>query len=175
MTAYASTSAPVAGAPSRPSARRTDRPLAALLLAAAVAALAVATDRLMASWADEHLLATWVAMWAVVFAGSLLLAGTARRAAQRLLTLLDGWARARAAARADARLLVLARHDPRVMADLQAARDRADLTVHTEALAPLGLPEVSRRSAIDPAREWNWEAGAVVDMDGRRRMVPFYV
>lgn len=153
--------------------RRTDRPLAALLLAAAVAALAVATDRLMASWADEHLLATWVALWAVVFAGSLLLAGTARRTAQRVVAGLDRWARARAQARAEARYLLLARHDPRVMADLQAARDRADTAAHSEALAPIGLPEQVAMPAT--AHEWHWNDGVVVELGGQRRVVPFYI
>ncbi len=159
----------------RPATRRTDRPLAALLLAAAVAALAVATDRLMASWADEHLLATWVALWAVVFAGSLLLAGTARRTAQRVVAGLDRWARTRAEARAEARFLLLARHDSRVMADLQAARDRADTASHSEALAPIGLPEHVATPAVIAAQEWSWNGGVVINLGGQRRMVPFYI
>jgi len=76
------------------------RLLAALLFAAAVAALAVATESLMATWADEHVFKAWIALWAVVFAGSLLFAGTARRTAHRVMDLLNGWARERAAERA---------------------------------------------------------------------------
>jgi len=112
-----------------PKARRTEssRPLAALLLAAAVAALAVVADQLIGTWADGHLMAAWVAMWAVVFAGTLLLAGTARRMSQRVMAGLDTWARRRAEARAEARYLALAQADARVMADLQAARDRAEI------------------------------------------------
>lgn len=165
------------GAPKtgHPSTRRTDRPLAALLLAAAVAALAVAAERLMASWADEHLLATWVALWAVVFAGSLLLAGTARRTAQRVIGRLDQWARERAQSRAEARMRLLARHDPRVMADLQAARDRADTSAHTEASIPLGRPERVVAPAGVMSQEWNGHEGVVIEMGGSRRMVPFYI
>lgn len=88
---------------STPLAAGQGRLLAALLLAAAIAALAVAAERLMASWSDEHLLATWLGLWAVVFAGSLLLAGTARRTAQRVIGQLDAWARRRAVARAHVR------------------------------------------------------------------------
>jgi len=58
---------------------RHGRPLAAVLLASAVAALAAGVDRLMVTWADEHLLAVWIALWAVVFAGCLALAGTFQR------------------------------------------------------------------------------------------------
>jgi hypothetical protein len=83
--------------------RESGRLLAALLFAAAVAGLAVATERLMATWADEHLLKTWFAMWSVVFAGSLLFAGTARRMAQRVMDVLNSWARKRAAKHAAAR------------------------------------------------------------------------
>ena len=80
--------------------RESGRLLAALLFAAAVAALAVATERLMATWADEHVFKAWIALWAVVFAGSLLFAGTARRTAHRVMDRLNGWARERAAERA---------------------------------------------------------------------------
>lgn len=83
--------------------RESGRLLAALLFAAAVAALAVATERLMATWADEHMFKAWIALWAVVFAGSLLFAGTARRTAHRVMDRLNGWARQRAAERAEAR------------------------------------------------------------------------
>ena len=85
------------------SQRESGRLLAALLFAAAVAGLAVATERLMSSWADEHVLKTWLALWSVVFAGSLLFAGTARRTAHRVMDRLNGWARKRAAERAEAR------------------------------------------------------------------------
>jgi len=110
-------------------ARRADssRPLAALLLAAAIAALAVVVDQLMQTWADDHLFTAWVAMWSVLFAGTLLLAGTARRLAGRTMRTLDGWAQRRAQARADARFLALARTDRRLMADLQVVRDHADM------------------------------------------------
>lgn len=86
-----------------PPPRESGRLLAALLLAAAVAGLAVATNRLMDTWADEHLLKTWIGLWAVVFAGSLLCAGTARRMAHRIIDTLNAWARRRAAQHAAAR------------------------------------------------------------------------
>lgn len=80
------------------------RGLAALLLAASVAALAVVADQLIETWIDDHLFLAWVAMWAVVFAGSLLLTGTARRMSARAVAKLDQWAAGRAQARAAARL-----------------------------------------------------------------------
>jgi hypothetical protein len=87
--------------------RESGRLLAALLLAASVAALAVATDRLMSTWADEHVLKTWLALWSVVFAGSLLFAGTARRTAHRVMDTLNAWARDRAHKHAAARQAML--------------------------------------------------------------------
>ena len=80
------------------------RGLAALLLAAAVAALAVVADQLVETWLDDHLFLAWVALWAVVFAGSLLLTGTVRRMSARAVARLDRWAARRAQARAAARL-----------------------------------------------------------------------
>jgi hypothetical protein len=109
------------------------RMLAATLLAAAVAALAVVADRLVATWSDGDLLATWLALWGVVFAGSLLLAGTARRVAQRVMAGLDGWAQQRATRRAEARFQRLARADARLMADLAAVRFRETVPAATPA------------------------------------------
>jgi len=145
---------PSVTAPHMPDRRNvSSRLLAALLLAAAIAALAVVVDQLMQTWADEHLFTAWVAMWAVLFAGTLLLAGTARRLAGRVMQALDGWAQPRARARADARFLALARTDRRLMADLQVVRDHA---------APAGaqtapvLAWVADRALLPQHAFWRW-------------------
>ncbi len=145
--------------------RRFDgaRGLAAMLLAAAVAALVVLADQLIDTWADGHLFLGWVALWVVIFAGSALLAGTARRMARSTLTALDSWSRSLAEARAEARLWELAKLDPRLKAELIQARAREALAAepvvpeaandYSQALAPLGLvsdtvvPVVTRRMA----------------------------
>ena len=120
-----------AGSVTAPSGNHWGRMLAATLLAAAVAALAVVADRLVSTWSDGDLMATWLALWGVVFAGSLLLAGTARRVAQSVMAGLDSWAQERAARRAEARFQRLARTDAQRLAEVQANQD---------ALAPLGVP-----------------------------------
>lgn len=120
-----------AGQGTAPRGSHWGRMLAATLLAAAVAALAVVADRLVSTWSDGDLLATWLALWGVVFAGSLLLAGTARRVAQRVMAGLDSWAQERAAERAEARYQRLARTDVQHLAEVQANHD---------ALAPMGAP-----------------------------------
>jgi hypothetical protein len=102
------------------------RGLAATLLAAMVATLILAVDRVMDTWADAHLLAAWVLMWVIGFAALALLAPTARALAARAMAVLDGWSRRTAYRRADERLWDLARRDPRVMADLRAAASRAE-------------------------------------------------
>ncbi len=144
-----------AGASHVQAARRAVAPraLATLLLAAGVAALAVVTDRLIDTWADGHLLAAWVLMWAVVFLGSLMLASPARHAAQRVMAGLNGWALRRAVARAEARTAALAQRDARLQADLSALRQRTQAPddVWTRALSPLG-PEPT--SAAHAVREW---------------------
>ena len=124
------------------------RSLAAMLLAAAVAALVVLADQLIETWVDGHLFLGWVALWVVIFAGSVLFAGTARRMARSTLESLDSWSRSLAEARAEARLWELAKQDPRLKAELIQARARAtDETVEpvvaphdfSQALAPMGL------------------------------------
>lgn len=116
------------------------RGLAAMLLAAVVAALVVVADRLISTWADGHLLLAWVVLWAVIFAGTALFAGAARRLASRAMVALDSWSQSVAAARAEARMWEIAKRDPRVMADLVQARQRDDSTQGFDAaLAPLGI------------------------------------
>jgi hypothetical protein len=140
------------------------RSLAALLLAAAVAALVVLADQLIETWVDGHLFLGWVALWVVIFSGSVLLAGSARRVAARTLAALDDWSRSLAEARAQARLWEMAKLDPRLKAELLQARAReqqaadAALSPTTErdfpaALAPLDMlsdqasPAMVRRMA----------------------------
>lgn len=99
--------------------------LAALLLAAMAAALVVLADQLISTWADEHLLVAWIALWVVAFAALALLASSSRQLAGGLLTrLAERSARVRRE-RADERLWALAQTDNRVMSDLQAAISRA--------------------------------------------------
>jgi hypothetical protein len=145
---------PVTTETGRSRARRFDgaRGLATMLLAAAVAALVVLADQMIGTWADGHLFLGWVALWVVIFAGSALFAGTARRLAQATLCSLDSWSRSLAEARAEARLWDLARTDPRLKAELMQARARdAELAEalnpspavakddYSDALAPMGL------------------------------------
>jgi hypothetical protein len=145
--------------------RRFDgaRGLATMLLAAAVAALVVLADQMIGTWADGHLFLGWVTLWVVIFAGTALLAGTARRAAQATLRSLDSWSRSLAEARAEARLWDLARTDPRLKAELMQARAReAELAEelnpspalaqsdYSEALAPMGLDS----GFAAPLRRW---------------------
>ena len=95
--------------------------LAALLLAAVVAALLVAANQLVDTWSDNHLLAAWIVIWAIGFAALGLLAGTARKLAAGLATGFNAWSQRVARAHADAHFMETARHDPRIMAELQAA------------------------------------------------------
>lgn len=135
-------SAPAATAwPSRPLMSRPGaRSLSVLFLAALVAALVIVADRFISTWADKHLFLGWVVLWVVVFGGMALFAGTARLLAARALGGLDGWSRAQARARAEARLWDMARSDPRVMADLVAIRAHAEADDDfSAALAPMGI------------------------------------
>ena len=66
--------------------------LATLLSAAVVAALVVVADRLIDTWADGHLLATWVIMWAVAFAALGFLAPMVKDGARGWLKAYAAWA-----------------------------------------------------------------------------------
>ncbi len=102
------------------------RGLSSMLLAAMVSALLVVADQVVDTWADGHLMAAWVLMWAVGFAALALLAGPSRALVQRGLTAVNTWLVESARARADLRMWAIAQTDHRVMADLDAAKTRKE-------------------------------------------------
>ena len=102
------------------------RTLAAMLLAAIVAAFVVVADQMMDTWADGHLLAAWVALWAVAFAAVGLFAGVSKSLASQMKEALDGWSASMAQRRSDERLWAIAQTDARLMSELQNAMNRSD-------------------------------------------------
>ena len=108
--------------------RSSSKTLANLLLAAGVAALVVGVDQMIDSWAESHVVAAWLALWAVAVLAIVVLRGLTRHLAQNLMTGLDAWSAHVARSRADERLWSMAQSDPRLMSDLQVALDRASET-----------------------------------------------
>ena len=102
------------------------RALAAMLLAAIVSALVVAADALIDAYADGHLLFAWSVLWAVGFASMALFAESARSGARKLLAAMTQGRVRHARRSADNALMAAAQHDPRIMADLRAAMERAN-------------------------------------------------
>ena len=100
--------------------------LASLMLAAGVAGLVVIADQMIDSWAESHVVAAWLALWAVAALAIGALRGVSRALAQNLMTGLDAWSAHVARRRADERLWAMAQTDVRMMRDLQTAMDRAD-------------------------------------------------
>jgi hypothetical protein len=100
--------------------------LSTLLLAAGVAALVVIADQMIDDWAETHVLASWLALWAVAVLAIGALRGVTRLLAQKLMANLDGWSAQVARRRSDQRLWAMAQNDSRMMRDLQTAMDRAD-------------------------------------------------
>ena len=98
--------------------------LAGVLLSAVMASLLVVADQVIDNWADGHLLLGWVALWSLVFAGLAFCARPLRRASTALAGAVDGWFKAAAQARQDARMWEYACMDPRVMDELRAAAKR---------------------------------------------------
>ena len=100
--------------------------LATLLSAAVVAALVVVADRVIDSWADGHLLATWVIMWAVAFAALGFFAPMAKQSASNLTARYQAWSLRAQNAHEEEAYWQSALNDPRVMADYQAAKNRSE-------------------------------------------------
>jgi hypothetical protein len=104
----------------------SSKALASLLLGAGVAALVVMADQLMEPWAESHVIAAWIALWAVAVVAIAALRGLSRHLAQQVMHGLDGWSAGVAQRRSDRRLWAMAQTDSRMMSDLQAAFDRED-------------------------------------------------
>lgn len=177
MSTYAPTSAvslSSAGSASgvyQPKSRsREARGLSAMLLAAVVAALVVVADRVIDGWADGHLLMAWVMLWVVVFAGSALFAGTARKIATRTLSGLDNWSKSIAETRAQARMWDLARKDPALMNELMAAQGRDD-NDFSDALAPLSADVLGDAPVVTGTR---WERFVTALGESRTRNMHLY-
>ena len=102
------------------------RGLVALLTAGAVSALVVVADLIVSTWAEGHILLAWVVLWALVFAAVALFAEAARGWSERLVAALQARSQATERRLADERVWAVAQSDPRLMADLQAARLRAE-------------------------------------------------
>jgi hypothetical protein len=103
------------------------RGAATLLLAAMVSALLVVANEVVETWTEGHLLAAWVALWAVGFAALALFAQPMRHVAARARHGLKAWAAARKEAAEAEKLWQVALTDARVMADLSRAMS-ADAT-----------------------------------------------
>jgi hypothetical protein len=104
----------------------SSKALASLLLSAGVATLVVLADQWMEPWAESHVVAAWLALWAVAVLAIAALRGLSRYLAQQAMQRLDGWSAEVAQRRSDRRLWAMAQDDSRMMADLQAAFDRED-------------------------------------------------
>ena len=102
------------------------RGLATFLLAAVVSGLMLAANQLIDTWADGHLLAAWMALWALAFAALALAAGPIRRAISSAKTfdgsaLYAAWSARRKARLQDEKMWDYAKQDARLMADIMRA------------------------------------------------------
>lgn len=108
-----------------PTPATSAKTLATLMLAAGVAATVVIADQLIDNWAESHVVAAWLALWAVAALAIGLLRGVTRLLAQKTMSALDAWSAEVARRRADQRLWSMAQSDTRLMRDVQVAIDRA--------------------------------------------------
>ena len=102
------------------------RGLATFVLAAIVSALLFAANQLMETWADGHLMAAWIILWAVAFAALAMLATPIRNTVKQLKAF-DGsamyaaWSARRKARLSDEKMWNYARQDNRLMAEITRA------------------------------------------------------
>ena len=110
------------------------RGLATFVLAAIVSALLFAANQLMETWADGHLMAAWIVLWAVAFAVLAILATPIRNTVLQVKAfdgsaMYAGWSARRKARLSDEKMWNYARQDSRLMADItRALGDTEDAT-----------------------------------------------
>ncbi|KQT12253.1 hypothetical protein [Ramlibacter sp. Leaf400] len=97
------------------------RGAATLLLAAVVSALVVVANEVVDTWTEGHLLAAWIILWTIAFAGMALLAGPARSFVRAVSGRVKAGAAARRQVAEDRKYWDVALTDARVMADLSRA------------------------------------------------------
>ncbi|MEO6624426.1 MAG: hypothetical protein ABIN37_06300 [Burkholderiaceae bacterium] len=102
------------------------RNLVSLLLAGGLSALVVVADQIVNTWDDGRLLLAWVALWSVLFAAIALSAELVFGWYARLKSAWKAQSVAAAQRAADVQTWRIAQTDPRLMAELQAARLRAE-------------------------------------------------
>ena len=119
------------------------RGMTTMLLAAAVAALVLLADQLVDTWADDHLLMAWVALWTLIFATLAVFAPVIKRQLDVASAEWTAWRQNVAAAESEKAFLTSAYNDPRVMEDLRAAilrHEAAHFETHGVAMEPIEVP-----------------------------------
>jgi hypothetical protein len=99
--------------------------LATLLLAALVATLMVVANEVIETWTDGHLLLAWIALWAVGFSMLAIFAHPIKAFVEGLSLQWHQWKAARHAQAEEDRMWQVAQQDPRLMAELRCAMQRA--------------------------------------------------
>ena len=103
------------------------RGAATLLLAAIVSALLVVANQVVDTWTEGHLLAAWIILWTIAFAGIALFAAPARRLVKGARSYAKDASQVRRQKAEDRKFWDVALTDARVMADLSRAMS-ADAT-----------------------------------------------
>lgn len=101
------------------------RTLAGIFLAAALSAILVIADKLIETWADGDSLLGWASLWMAVFVTLALFAPVLRRWSGAIARQLAGAFKAARQRDEESYLWELARHDPRIMAEIRCAQSRA--------------------------------------------------
>ncbi len=100
------------------------RVLGSFLLAAAVSGLLVVVNQVLDAWSENHVLMAWAALWAIGFVAIAVLATPAHRLARSLRTGYTAWRAESLAQAQEDKMWALAKGDPRIMAEINAAFTR---------------------------------------------------
>lgn len=107
--------------------RAPARTLAGVLLAGALSAVLVAADTLIEAALGDHTVVAWMSLWMAVFITMALFAPTLRRWTGALARRIADRMQLERQLREEAQMWEFAHHDPRVMAEIRCARERAHI------------------------------------------------
>lgn len=128
--------------------------MAGALVAGGLAAAIVVADQIVSAWADGHLLLAWIAMWAIVFTLLAMFSDVIRNWSGHLQGSMQARLVARREAAADERMWSAALGDPRLMADLDIARLRAEQEALDRGIERPHWPFVKRAAMQQPISLW---------------------
>jgi len=131
--------------------------MASVLVAGGLAAVIVVAEQVVSAWADGHLLAAWIALWAIVFVLLAVFSDAIRDWPMQWQARLQTRREAALDRVADERTWAAAVADPRLMAELDCALQRTQQEAQDNGRPMPKWPFAGARTRTASLARWGWQ------------------